>query len=133
MTSSASTTLICLLVGVAVFSSSVSAKDDPDEFQAAVDAVSSRCQPAVAKCSQRSQKVKELYDSNRLCDLMALNDGQTSTKSCMTTIPVTKKGYCTTAEYNKVKDSVCGATSLVVSLTIVTIGVITSMLGKYGL
>ena len=125
MRTSTSAKLLCLMAGLALLSSSVNAKDDPKKFQAAIDKVSDQCKLVSAACFQNSDKVKQLFASRKFCDMMNYKDGQTSTKACLTAT-----NGCTTDEYNKIKDAACGATSLVVSLAAVVIGVVASMFGK---
>ncbi|GFR65849.1 hypothetical protein ElyMa_000213000 [Elysia marginata] len=125
MKTSSSAWILCVLVGIAVLSSTVNAKDDPKKFQAAIDSVSDNCKALSMVCLQASDKAKQLFTDGHFCELMKLTDGGTSTKACLTAT-----NGCTLAEYNKVTDAVCGATSVVVSLAVVMIGVVASIFGK---
>ncbi|RUS79160.1 hypothetical protein EGW08_013068 [Elysia chlorotica] len=125
MKTSTSAQMVLLLVGIALLSSSVSAKDDPKKFQAAVDAVSTNCKLATAACFESSDKAKKLFGEGHFCDMMNLVDGGTSTKQCLTAT-----NGCSDKEFNKLKDAACGATSLVVSLAAVLIGVVASVFAK---
>ena len=117
---------ILMLVGAAVLiCSPVSAKDDPKKFEAAIDAASERCKRVAAACFQGSQESAELYMEGKYCEMMELVDDKMNTKGCM----VVTNG-CTKGEYNKMKGAVCGATSMVVSLAVLVIGLVVSIFGK---
>ena len=123
---SSSAKMICLLVCIALLSSSVSAKDNQKKFKAALKDLPVVCRDVATNCFDASPKAQELHAEGRLCDMMTLKEGGSSTKQCLTVNP----GGCNGEEYNKLKEAACGAASLVVSLAAVFIGVVASMFGK---
>ncbi|KAH9504899.1 hypothetical protein Btru_060961 [Bulinus truncatus] len=76
------------------------------KFVRAIEFTSATCKHSIEQCYSQSQGVRLLINSEMYCQVMNVEEGGTSTRSCLV-----EKGLCTVEEFDKLKDSACvGAT-----------------------